>query len=293
MICYWISCGAVLRDHRKQDESDDRDADKIFTHLGIASFATLLPLGLLFIKPGYISQTLRQFAPLVSLFGIPAIATGVALLQDSARPVRLNEKQSGKMQTAATSIAIIGSLISLAALIFAWPNVIAVTITALINCAVCLAIALASSKQALRYDLRLAHIGAIAHLSLAVLILANLFSRKLLSWSEDSGRLAASLFSLTSGAALALLFALFSIASEWWLKKERKIESRIYGVCSVAIGAFSVLLITAHGFGRAGDPHHAALGYAFTLSPHSSSRGAENELSPAILRPGLETLCYC
>lgn len=263
LICYWISCGAVLRDHRKQDESDDRDADKIFTHLGIASFATLLPLGLLFIKPGYISQTLRQFAPLVSLFGIPAIATGVALLQDSARPVRLNEKQSGKMQTAATSIAIIGSLISLAALIFAWPNVIAVTITALINCAVCLAIALASSKQALRYDLRLAHIGAIAHLSLAVLILANLFSRKLLSWSEDSGRLAASLFSLTSGAALALLFALFSIASEWWLKKERKIESRIYGVCSVAIGAFSVLLITAHGFGRAGDPHHAALGYAF------------------------------
>lgn len=263
LICYWISCGAVLRDHRKQDESDDRDADQIFTHLGIASFATLLPLGLLFIKPGYISQTLRQFAPLVSLFGIPAIASGVALLQDSARPARLDEKQSGKTQTAATSIAIIGSLISLAALIFAWPNVIAVTITALINCAVCLAIALASSKQALRYDLRLAHIGAIAHLSLAVLILANLFSRKLLSWSEDSGRLAASLFSLTSGAALALLFTLFAIASEWWLKKERKIESRIYGVCSVAIGAFSVLLITVHGFGRAGDPHHAALGYAF------------------------------
>lgn len=263
LICYWISCGAVLSDHRKQDERDERDADQIFTHLGIASFAALLPLGLLFIKPGYISQTLRQFAPLVSLFGIPAIASGVALLQDSARPVRLDEKQSGKTQTAATSIAIIGSLISLAALIFAWPNVIAVTITALINCAVCLAIALASSKQALRYDLRLAHIGAIAHLSLAVLILANLLSRKLLSWSEDSGRLAASLFSLTSGAALALLFALFAIASEWWLKKERKIESRIYGVCSVAIGAFSVLLITVHGFGRAGDPHHAALGYAF------------------------------
>ncbi|MGE0129853.1 MAG: hypothetical protein AB7U82_17365 [Blastocatellales bacterium] len=265
LLCYWISCGAILRDHAGRDESDDdenddSDADQIFAHLGISSFATLLPLGLLFIKPGYLSQTLRQFAPLVSLFGIPAIATGIALLQG---PARLDEKQSGKTQTAATSITIIGSLISLAALIFAWPNVIAVTITALINCAVCLAIALASSRQALRYDLRLAHIGAIGHLSLAVLTVANLLSRNVLSWSEDSPRLAVSFVSITSGVALALLFTLFAIASEWWRKKDGKIESRIYGIGSVAVGAFSVLLITAHGFGRAGDPHHAALGYAF------------------------------
>jgi hypothetical protein len=257
LLCYWISCGAALRDQARQDENEERDADQIFTYLGVASFATLLPLGLLFIKPGYISQTLRQFAPLVSLFGIPAIACGVALLRGAG------EKQSGKTQTAATSITIIGSLISLAALIFAWPNAIAVTITALINCAVCLAIALASSRQALRYDLRLAHIGAIIHLSLAFLIAANLFSGKVLHWNEDSRRLAASLFSTTSGAALALLFALFAIASEWWLKKDRKIESRIYEIGAVAIGAFSVLLITAHGLGRTGDPHHAALGYAF------------------------------
>src|SRR5262249_50727554 len=77
LLCYWISCAAALRDQDEQYESDERRAEQIFVHLGIASFATLLPLGLLFIKPGYISQTLRQFAPLVSLFGIPVIATGV------------------------------------------------------------------------------------------------------------------------------------------------------------------------------------------------------------------------
>ena len=106
LLCYCASCGVILRDQagqRKQDESDERRADQIFTHLGIASFATLLPLGLLFIKPGHISQTLRQFAPLVSVFGIPAIATGVALLQ---WPV---ESQSGKTRTAATSVSLIGS----------------------------------------------------------------------------------------------------------------------------------------------------------------------------------------
>ncbi|MGH9935498.1 MAG: hypothetical protein ACREAM_04575, partial [Blastocatellia bacterium] len=155
LLCYWVSCGSVLSHQAKrpkQDESDERRADQVFTHLGIASFAALLPLGLLFIKPGYISETLRRLAPLVSIFGIPAIATGVALLQWP------EENQSGKTRTAATSVSLIGSLISMTALFVAWPNAVAVIITALINCAVCLAIALKSSEQALRYDLRLAHV---------------------------------------------------------------------------------------------------------------------------------------
>src|SRR5262249_23916384 len=160
-------------------------------------------------------------------------------------------------------VSIIGSSIALAALMFAWPNTIAVVITAAINCAVCLAIAGGSSVYALRYDLRLAHIGAIAHLSLAYLTVANLFSGDVLSWREDGPQLAVSFFSKTSGAALALLFTLFAIASEWWMRKDRKTESRIYGIGSLAVGAYSLLLITWHGFRLAGDPHHAALAYAF------------------------------
>src|SRR4030095_3112002 len=84
LLCHCASCGVILRDHAgrlRQAESDESRADQIFTHLGIASFSTLLPLGLLFINPGHGSQTLRQLAPLVSVFGIPAIATGGAVLQ--------------------------------------------------------------------------------------------------------------------------------------------------------------------------------------------------------------------
>jgi hypothetical protein len=260
LLCYCASCGEMLRGQsgrRKQDEGAERRADQVFTHLGIASFATLLPLGLLFIKPGNLSQTLRQLAPLVSVFGIPAIAIGVALLQ---WPV---ESQSGKTRTAATSVGLIGSLISLAALVFAWPNPVGVIITASINCAVYLAIALASSGQALRYDLRLAHAIAIAHFSLASLTVANLFSPSLHWWSGDSQLLAAKLFSTTSGHTFALLAALFAAASEWLLKKERKIESRIYGISAVVAGALGFTLISAHGFMSVGDPHHAAPSYAF------------------------------
>jgi hypothetical protein len=260
LICYCASCGVMLRGQagrQKEDEDAERRADQAFTHLGIASFATLLPLGLLFIKPGHISQTLRQFAPLVSVFGIPAIATGVMLLQWPA------ESQSGKTRTAATSVGLVGSMISLAALVFAWPNPVGVVITASINCAVYLAVALASSRQALRYDLKLAHAIAIAHLTLAALTVANLFSGNVFRWIENGPQLAASLYSMTSGYAFALLFALFAVASEWLLKKERKIESRIYGTSAVIAGTFGLLLTTAQGFWRAGDPHHAAPSYAF------------------------------
>jgi len=260
LLCHCVSCGVILRDQAgrlKQAESDESRADQLFTHLGIASFSTLLPLGLLFINPGHFSQTLRQFAPLVSVFGIPAIATGVALLQWPA------DSQSGKTRTAATSVSLVGSLILLAALIFAWPNPVAVVITALINCAVSLAMALASSRQALRYDLRLAHASAIAHLSLAAMTAANLLSGNVHLWSEDGRLLAASLVSKESGDALALLFAFLLAASEWSLKIKRKIESRIYGAGAIVVGAFGLALITAHGFGRAGDPHHAAPVYVF------------------------------
>jgi hypothetical protein len=260
LLCYCASCGVILRDQAgrlKQGADDESRADQIFTHLGVATFSTLLPLGLFFIKPGHFSQTLRQFAPLISVFGIPAIATGVALLQWPA------ESQSGKTRTAATSVSLVGSLISLAALVFAWPNPVAVVITALINCAVSLSMALASSRKSLRYDLRLAHASAIAHFSLAAMTAANLFSENVHLWSEDGQLLAEKLVSKVSGDALALLFALFAVVSEWSLKKERKIESRIYGIGAVVAGAFGLLLTTAHGFGRAEDPNRAAPVYVF------------------------------
>jgi hypothetical protein len=257
VLCYWVSSGLTLRAFNRRGEIEERDADQIFTLLGIASFATLLPLGLLFVKPGHIPQTLRQFAPLISLFGVPAIATGIALLQGSA------ETRSGKTQTAATSVSIIGSLIALAAMFFAWPNPTGVIITALINCAVCVAVALMSSQRIWRYDLRLAHAGAVAHLTLAALVVANLFNGNIVSWVEDGGRLAASFGSKTSGVTLTLLFAVFAVLSEYWLRIERRVEARIYGIASIALGAAAILLMTARGFGRAGDPHQAAWGYAF------------------------------
>ncbi|MGH9852482.1 MAG: hypothetical protein ACREBD_21815, partial [Blastocatellia bacterium] len=91
----------------------------------------------------------------------------------------------------------------------------------------------------------------------------NLFNHNVVSWVEDGGRLVTSFGSKTSGVALTLLFALFAVLSEYWLRIERKIEARIYGIASIALGAAAILLMTAHGFGRAGDPHHVVWGYAF------------------------------
>jgi len=141
LLCYCASCGRVLRDQAgrtKQDESDEGRADQVFTHLGIASFAALLPLGLLFINP-------LHFAYAAAIRAARQYLRNPGDSDRSRVAAMAWREQVRRTLTVATSVSLIGSLISLAALIFAWPYSAAVVITALINCAVSLAIALASS----------------------------------------------------------------------------------------------------------------------------------------------------
>jgi hypothetical protein len=257
LFCYWSACGQILREWKRGDCAEEPGSDRVFLVLGIASFSTLLSLGLLFIKPGYLSQSLRHFAPLISLFAFPAIASAIVLLEGA------EDKQSGKAQTAATSLGIIGALIMLAALVFAWPNPSAVIVTSLINGAACLAIAMQGRRGVWRHDLRLAHIAAIAHLILAFLPGANLLGGDLVVWAEDGQRLFPSFFSNTSGVSLILLFVIFAAVSEYLHRRKNLVEANIYGFAAVATASISIMLIIAHGFARYGDPNRTAIICAF------------------------------
>src|SRR5205085_8502715 len=101
---------------------------------------------------------------------------------------------SGRARTTATTIIILGAMLALAGLALAWPNPLAVIGVALINCAICGAIAW-------RFDLKLAHAAAIPFFALACLISANVLAGDFPSWSEDDARLAATFVSRTSGLA--------------------------------------------------------------------------------------------
>ncbi|MBS1791964.1 MAG: hypothetical protein JST85_29930 [Acidobacteria bacterium] len=246
LVSYWLATGMMLRGTKEEDR--ERTANRNFLMLGVASFAALLPFGLLLVKSGIFSITIRNFAALITLFGVPAIACGLTL--------RAENDVSGKTKTVATSVALLGALLSLGGLALAWPRLMPLIVVALINCAVCAVIAW-------RLDLKLAHAGAIVLFALAYLLAANVVLGGYPQWVEDSPGLIASFGTHTTGLALMSLFVLFGIAAELWRRANRREETHFYEIAAVVSGAISLLILTWHGFGRAGDPQQLTLVYSF------------------------------
>jgi hypothetical protein len=257
---YWVSIGLVLR--RSKNDSSDGYPVRHFNMLGIASFSASLPFGLLIVNEVSYTATLRQYAPLFTFFGVPAIVTGLSIWRRPA--VEL----SGGMRTVATSIGFIGALISFSALPIAWPGPGSLLIVALINSAICYALAFAFKP------LKMFHALAIAHLLLGYLIGINLAAKNIVPGVEEGPRLLGALASPASARSLVFFFLLMAIVAEALLKAGKRelgagegrmgagVE-RYYAVAAAAVGAVSLALMTIHGFGRAGDPQQAAFIYTF------------------------------
>ncbi|MFN0111540.1 MAG: hypothetical protein ACKVZH_21965 [Blastocatellia bacterium] len=251
MVVYWLTTGAMLRqanEDSEDNEEHERRANRIFLMLGVATFSALLPFGLLLIKSGIFAVMAHRFAAFISLLGVPAIACGLTL--------RTNGQFSGKTKTAATSIALLGGLLAFGGLALAWPRLWPLAIGTLINCAI-------SAVVAWRFRLKSAHVAAIGFFTLAYLLVASERFGGLPAWSDDGGRLIASLFTRATGLAWLTLFVLFAVAAELWRRFNRQIESRIYEFAAVVSAFFSLLILSLHGFGRAGDAQQLSLVYLF------------------------------
>src|SRR5215203_1527877 len=94
------------------------------------SFAALLPFGLLLYKSGPIGMSMMYLAPLVTLWGLPMLATGTVLWR------RIANKELIPARTAGTALGILGLMIVLAGMILAWPNPASIVPAALLNFAV-------------------------------------------------------------------------------------------------------------------------------------------------------------
>ncbi len=258
---YWVSMGAVLRRIKKNDIEVSTAHN--FITLGIGIFSASLPFALLIFDNASYTAALREYAPLIAFFGVPAIATGLAVW------LRLPPAElSGSMRTLATSISFIGGLIALSALPIAWPDPVSLLLVALINCGICYALAFAFKP------LKLLHCLAIAHLLLGYLIGINLAVKNIPPRGEDGARLLGSLASPASTYSLVFFFLFLSIVAELLLKagsRESKTGEgmiaagveRYYAIAAATVGAICLALTTLHGFARAGDPHQTAMIYAF------------------------------
>src|SRR6185369_6599272 len=213
---------------------DDTETTTVFTALGTMSFAALLPFALLLYKSGPIAMSMMYLAPLVTLWGVPMLATGTILWR------KISNKQLVASRTAGTALGILGLMIVLAGMILAWPNPASIVPAALLNFAIFTVLAVV-------LELPVAHVIAALCFALAYVVTFHVISGNV-TW--ENLRVVSLLevsVSVRSGQALAGAVALFVVASEWLTQRKRSRASLCYIVAASTVAVVSLLLVTGLG----------------------------------------------
>jgi len=238
VCCYVATVGLALRFVLEDRQIDARETATVFTVLGTMSFAALLPFGLLLYKSGPIGMSMMYLAPLVTLWGLPMLATGTILWR------RISNKELVASRTAGTALGILGVMIVLAGMILAWPNPASIVPAALLNFAVFTVLALA-------LELPVAHLIAAMCFALAYLVTGHVLIGNITWQNLRVLSLLQVSLSLGSGEALVGAFVLFVIASEWLSQRRRERDSHYYLVAACLTAVVSLMLATIFGLASA------------------------------------------
>lgn len=248
IICYVGAAAWKLHIAMADSVIDETETNAIFITLGALTFAALLPFGLLLYRSGPVSMSMMFLAPLVSLGGLPMLASGTLLWK------RVSAKELRAARTAGTSIAILGTAVVLAGMILAWPNPASIVPAALLNFAVFAALAVL-------LDISFGHLLAALCFSLAYLVSFHVLAGHI-SWQNLR---IVSLLDVTttasSGQALAGLFLLFTAAFEWLSRRPRANARLAYVISACMVAIISLIFLTQYGFNVPGDPHRVCFFY--------------------------------
>jgi hypothetical protein len=235
VACYIVTVGFALRLVLSDREIDESETTTVFTILGTMSFAALLPFGLLLYKSGPLSLTMMYLAPVVTLWGLPLLATGTVLWR------RIRNKELVASRTTGTALGILGVVIVLAGMILAWPNPSSIVPAALLNFAIFTALALA-------LELPVAHLIAANCLALGYLVIFHVFAGHIAWRNLRVMSLLEQVLSGPSAQALAGAFVVFLIAAEWLGKKKRARDSYYYLVSACEVAAVSLAFLGLFGW---------------------------------------------
>ena len=234
VACYVLTVGLALRVVLADREIDESEITTVFTMLGTMTFAALLPFGLLLYKSGPLGLTMMYLAPLVTLGGLPLLATGTVLWR------RIHNRELVASRTAGTALGILGTAIVLTGMFLAWPNPASVVPAALLNFAV-------FTLLAITLDLPVGHLFAAGCFGVAYLVLYHVLAGHI-SWQNlRVTSLLDQTLSLSSGQALVGLFMLFLTASEWLARLKKRVEGFYYLLAACSIAVISLSLVTGFG----------------------------------------------
>jgi hypothetical protein len=235
VTCYVVTVAFALRLVLADREIDESETTTVFTILGAMSFAALLPFGLLLYKSGALGLTMMYLAPIVTLWGLPLLATGTVLWR------RIKNKELVASRTTGTALGILGLFIVLAGMFLAWPNPASIVPAALLNFAIFTMLAIA-------LELPVAHLIGALCLALAYLVAFHVSAGRVPWENLRVISLLDVMLSLSSGQALAGAFVIFLIGSEWLSRKRRARESYYYLVAACAIAIVSLTFAAFFGF---------------------------------------------
>ena len=184
------------------------------------SFAALLPFGLLLHKSGPVDMSMMYLAPLVTLWGVPMLATGTILWR------KIANKELIAARTAGTALGILGLMIVLAGMILAWPNPASIVPAALLTFAILTVLAVV-------LELPVAHVIAALCFALAYVVTFHVVSGNITWENLRVMSLLEVCVSVPSGQALVGAVALFVVASEWLTQRRRSRDSVCYIVAAL------------------------------------------------------------
>src|SRR6267142_839598 len=234
VACYVLTVGVALHVVLSDREIDESEVTTVFTMLGAMTFAAVLPFGLLLYKSGPLGITMMYLAPLVTLGGLPLLATGTVLWR------RIHNAEMVASRTAGTALGILGMGIVLTGMFLAWPNPASVVPAALLNFAV-------FTLLAITLDLPVGHLFAAGCFGVAYLVLYHVLTGHVPWQNLRVTSLLDQTLSLNSGQALVGPFMLFVIASEWLARRKKRLEGFYYLVAACSIAVISFSLVTGFG----------------------------------------------
>ena len=248
LVCYAAPAAVITVRGRRWRALGARRGQGVLTVLALVSFAAMPGLGLLIYVADIRVETLRQLAPILCLYGAPALFTGLLLWH------RVKARHLATLHTIGTSVAIVGALMTLATVALALRLPWSLLVTGVLAGVVL-------TTAALSFRIAAMHVPAALSLTLAYLAAWHVAAGRL-EW-QDGAKLIGAFLSGESGVALVWLSMLSAVVTGAFYALRRSSEARWYGWITGAIAAVSLLLATLFGFGRLLDPHGAMWVYAF------------------------------
>lgn len=245
-LCFVSAVGWMLFKSNIEDEITEPIANSIFITLGASVFAAFLPLGLLLFKSNSAADSLMWVTPLISLCAAAFLTCGAFLWK------RIDNIELAYSRLAGTSIAIIGAMVVVAAMLLAFPNPTSIVLSALISFCI-------FTWVAILLNLPIAHAVALFSFTLAYIVGFQVVIGRVGWQLPRSESVIPFINSPQTGQLLAPLFLLYLVVSELLRRRSEDKDSQSYFVGSLCVVAISFLLLAYYGFALVGDVYFLTL----------------------------------